>query len=70
MSRNRNRNLRYWLHEWNMRRRIRAILRYNRKHPEQCINLQDHMQPNGSGIVSREVIEEAMRMMFEHGEIL
>lgn len=33
--------LRYWLHEWNMRRRIRRILRYNREHPEQCINLQD-----------------------------
>jgi hypothetical protein len=31
----------HWLHEWHMRRRIRAILRYNRKHPEQCINLQD-----------------------------
>lgn len=60
----------HWLHEWQMRRKIRSILRYNRKHPEQCINLQDYMQPNGNGIVSRETIEEMFRMMYEHGEIL
>ena len=33
--------IRHWLHEWRMRRRIRAILRYNRKHPEECINLRE-----------------------------
>lgn len=36
-----------FLHEWLMRRRIGRILAYNKKHPEQCLNLGDFVQREG-----------------------
>lgn len=38
-----------FLHEWHMRRKIKAILAYNKKHPEQRFNLGDYINKQGIG---------------------
>ena len=38
------RRIKALLHEWHMKRKIKAILRYNRAHPEECFNLEDYVQ--------------------------
>lgn len=39
--------IRHWLHERVMRYRIRRILAYNRKHPEQCFSFEDYLDKHG-----------------------
>lgn len=41
--------MRNFLHEWRMRRKIKAILAYNKKHSEECFNL--------SGFIAKEGIQ-------------
>lgn len=33
-----------YLHEWRMRRKIKRILAYNKKHPEQCFRFEDFLR--------------------------
>lgn len=39
--------MRNFLHEWRMRRKIKAILAYNKKHPEECFNLGNYVVKEG-----------------------
>lgn len=32
-----------FLHEWRMNRKIRRILAYNKKHPEECFSFEDYL---------------------------
>lgn len=54
------------LHEWRMNRKIRRILAYNKKHPEQCFHFEDHITTQGISPVQGEVTAESiMALMAE-----
>lgn len=51
-----------FLHEWRMNRKIKRILAYNEKHPEQCFDLgkfvaKEGIQPSQGDLRAQSIIE-------------
>lgn len=59
-----------FLHEWRMNRKIRRILAYNKKHPEQCFHFEDHLPKldTPAGDLRAEAIFKLVRDLKSGGE--